>query len=175
MEQDQWGNHLTTGSPTAAGHFNAAVEQFLEFRLAAGENLKALLSADPDCVMGHCLKGYFLSLFYSKKFNGKIAESLEAARHGLTQASAREQAHVAALAAWSGGDWQRAIQTWSEILANHPRDILAVRLQHQLIFWKGQSLALRAAAARVFDSWDEGFPGYNFFARHVGLCSGRMR
>jgi hypothetical protein len=40
-----------------------AVEAYLGFRKDTGDRLKAALTAEPDFVLSHCLRGYFMMLF----------------------------------------------------------------------------------------------------------------
>jgi tetratricopeptide (TPR) repeat protein len=110
--------------------------------------------------MAHCLRGYLFMLFSSNQVMGKVAESLAAAEAAARTATPREQAHVAALRAWSTGDLVRTDAIWDQILVDDPLDVLALRLQHFNTFWMGRSLALRDGVARVMHAWDGSLPGY---------------
>jgi hypothetical protein len=46
------------------------------------------------------------------------------------------------------------------ILAEHPRDILALKLHNYLRFYLGDAAGVRDAPARALSAWDEGAPGY---------------
>ena len=105
--------------------------------------MEALLAADPDFGMAHCLKGYLFLM-------GFRADALGAARAALADArrcpgTAREKAHEAALAHWIDGDPERAAAVWDQILRDHPHDILAFRLAHFLNFWGGRAEAMLAS------------------------------
>jgi hypothetical protein len=54
----------------------------------------------------------------------------------------------------------RTCAIWDQILLDHPRDLLAVRLQHFALFWMGRSAELRSGPAGVLHAWDESLPGY---------------
>ncbi|MEE9210217.1 MAG: hypothetical protein V3U23_07170, partial [Kiloniellales bacterium] len=58
MVTDVRGLPLTTGSEAAAGHYNAAIDDYFEYRLSTGKRVKQALAADPDFAMAHCLQGY---------------------------------------------------------------------------------------------------------------------
>jgi tetratricopeptide (TPR) repeat protein len=80
-------------------------------------------------------------------------------KHGANE---RERKHVAALAAWLNEDLTGATNAWEAILAEHPRDALALRLAHYMHFYLGPSEAMRSSIARVLDAWDESAPSYGF-------------
>lgn len=160
MQKDERGLDLTTESAEAAETFNAAIRDYLDYRLSAGEKVKSAIAADPTFLMGHCLRGYFMLLIGS-------SATLPAARKALAQASARaglasrrEQMHVAALAAWCDGDTPQACDIWEQIVAEWPLDLLALRLHHFGNFWLGESRALRDLPAAVIPVWNADTAGY---------------
>ena len=79
MQHDVRGLALSTDSAEAAAAFNAAIADYLEYRLSAGEKVKQVLAADPDFAMGHILRGYFMLLIGSNA-------TLPAAQKALAQA-----------------------------------------------------------------------------------------
>ncbi len=160
MATDARGLTLSTGSEEAAGHFNAAMDDYFQYRVSAGKRAKAAVEADPGFALGHCLRGYLFMLFGSTAFHGHARAALEQAQAAAPGASTREQAHIAALETWLGGDTEKTCARWEEILIAHPRDLLAVRLQHFAFFWLGRSAELRGAPARVLYAWDKDVPGY---------------
>ena len=157
---DARGLNLTTDSGTAVEAFNAAVSDYFEYRLSANERLKAALAADPTFVMGQCLRGYFMLLIGSNSTVPAARKASEQARAGARLTSPREQMHVAALAAWCEGDTRRACETWREIVAASPTDLLALRLDHFANFWRGEKDALREVPARAIRSFGTDLPGY---------------
>ncbi len=160
MHTDDRGLALTTDSAEAAATFNTTIDEYLEYRSSAMKTLGTALEADPGFVLGNCLKGYLFMLFSSNQVMGKVADSLAAADAGAANATAREQAHVEALRAWSTGDLLRTNAIWDQILVDDPLDILALRLQHFNTFWMGRSLAMRDGVARVMHAWDDSISGY---------------
>jgi len=160
LQTDLRGLSLSTDSAAAAAAFDATVQDFLEYRLSAADRLGECLAADPEFAFGHCLKGYFFSLFFSNAVAGEIAGALAEAERRAATASPREQRHIAALKAWQAGALEQACAIWDDILIAHPTDLLALRLQHGIQFWSGQAQAMRAAAAGVHEAWDPGLPGF---------------
>lgn len=160
MQTDVRGLSLSTDNPTAVDAYDATVRDFLEYRLSAADRLADCLAADPEFALGHCLKGYLLSLFFTNAVAGEIDRALGQAEHRAATASERERQHIAALRAWREGALERACAIWDDILIAHPTDLVALRLQHAIQFWSGRAQAMRAAAAGVLDAWDPGLPGY---------------
>ena len=161
---DRRGLTLTTENQDAAEHFNAAIDDYFQYRVSAGKRAKAAVEADPAFAFGHCLRGYFFMLFGSTSFHPHARACLDEASKdaggvpgGVT---VRETAHIAALAAWLSGDMTKTCAIWDEILVAHPHDLLAVRLQHFALFWMGRSADLRGGPARVLHAWDDRVPGY---------------
>jgi len=160
MRTDIRGLDLTTASAEAAGHFDAAIKNYFEYRLATGAWAKKSAEADPDFALAHCLKGYLLMLFGTQAVHDKARAALAEAEAHAGDVTAREAAHIAALRTWLTGDMGRTCAIWEDILIEQPRDLLALRLQHFAYFWMGRSRELRDAPARVLGAWDESVPGF---------------
>ncbi len=162
MRSDKRGIPLSTDSDAAAVAYDETIEGYLEFRLSATASMKKLLEADPDFAMGHCLKGFLLSGFHSVTLHEKIGECLAHAEAASGNATWREKASIAALAALHRGDPRSACMIWDEILVEHPHDLISARLHHHNSFWLGRNYGMRDAAARLLSAWDESVPGYGF-------------
>ena len=135
---DLHGLPLTTTSATAAEAFSTTVRSYLRYRADISANLQATLAADPDFALAHVLKGYLMMLSF-KQANVPVAEkALETAGSLLGGANGREKAHAAALRHWIEGDHDRTLAVWEQILDEHPRDVLALRLHHFNAFWLGR-------------------------------------
>ena len=74
----------------------------------------------------------------------------------------RERGHSAALRAWLAGDLTGALRRWEDILAECPRDMLALRVAHAFHFDLGDSAGLRDSVARVLPAWPPESPGYGY-------------
>jgi tetratricopeptide (TPR) repeat protein len=159
MPHDLHGLPITT-SPGAGEAFGRTVLAYLKYRVDAPEHLKRTLAADPQFALAHCLKGYFAMLAYNQ---ARVPAALEAARaaraHGGA-ATPRERAHVDALEAWIAGDLDRMLAAWEAILAEHPTDVLALRLAHFNNFWLGRPRDMAASVERVLPKWGRELPGY---------------
>jgi tetratricopeptide (TPR) repeat protein len=158
MYQDCRGLALTTVSEHAAAAFDHAVDGYLGYRADMAGRMEALLAADPDFGLAHCLNGYLFLM-------GFRADTVRAARAALADArrcagTQREKAHAEALAHWADGDPDRAVAVWDHILHDHPHDILAFRLAHFLNFWSGRVEAMLSSVLAVERHWSDSLPGF---------------
>ncbi|MDX1400335.1 MAG: tetratricopeptide repeat protein, partial [Kiloniellales bacterium] len=162
MHEDAQGLLLSTDSHTAADLYRTSIQQFFQYRRALGGTVKAIIEADGDFAMAHCLQGYLFMLFATDRVLGKVAAALTKAETLAKSASAREQAHIKALRLWYDGMTPEAGALWDDILSEYPHDILALRLHHANAFWMGRNYLLRDGVARVFPAWDESLSGYSY-------------
>ncbi|HJS88213.1 MAG TPA: tetratricopeptide repeat protein [Acetobacteraceae bacterium] len=163
MHCDLNGLALTTSSATPAASFNRLMASFLASRADTPRHLAAALADDPEFGLAHCVRGYLAAMSFDQgKRPIALAAAREARRH-TRGASARERAHVDALDAWAAGDLGRAASVWDQILAEHPRDVLAFRLAHFLHFWLGRPDRMVASVEAVAPHWDAALPSWGTF------------
>jgi tetratricopeptide (TPR) repeat protein len=158
MFKDCRGLPLSTASEEAAAAFDHAIDGYLGYRVDMADRLDALLAADPDCGLAHCLKGYLFLMAFRADHLNPARVALAEARRSL--GTARENAHAEALARWIDGDPEAAIAVWDEILEDHPHDILAFRMAHFLNFWCGRPEAMLASVLSVERRWSRALPGF---------------
>jgi tetratricopeptide (TPR) repeat protein len=157
---DDRGLELSSRNEAAVTAFNAAIKNFLEYRLATMALAKDAVAADPSFAMAHCLLGYLFMLFGTFSVLDRARDALRQAEAVIDTANRREALHIKALRCWIAGDLVGANICWERILFDYPHDLLALRLHHFNCFWMGQSRALRAVPASVLPSWKEDMPGY---------------
>jgi tetratricopeptide (TPR) repeat protein len=160
MQRDIHGLPISTTSAQAAAAFDHALSGYLKYRADAAVRLGALLAADGEFGLAHCLKGYFAMLSYKQANVAMAIEAATRARRLTVQATERERAHVAALEAWIAGDLDRTLGIWEQILSEHPLDVLALRLAHFNNFWLGRPGAMRISIERVKPKWSRELSGY---------------
>ncbi|MBK1657411.1 tetratricopeptide repeat protein [Paracraurococcus ruber] len=160
MQQDAQGHPISTDSPQAARAFDHVIEGFLRYRFDTSQRQKALLAADAEFGLAKALQAAFLLLGYKQAFIPMARDALASAARLTERATPREQAHVAALSAWAEGETGRALAVWEQILAEHPRDILAFRLHHFTAFWQGAPERMLASVEGVLPRWGKELPGY---------------
>ena len=159
MSHDLHGLPITT-SPEAGAAFDQTVLGYLKYKVDASEHLKRTLAADPEFALAHCLKGYFAMLLYNQASVPRAVEAARVAHAHSAHATQRERAHVDALDAWIAGDLDRMVAIWEQILAEHPTDVLALRLAHFNNFWLGRPQEMAASVERVLPKWGRELPGY---------------
>jgi hypothetical protein len=160
MRHDSHGLKMSTDSDAAARAFDHTVAGYIGYRADTGQRLAPLLAADPRFALAHCLKGYLMMLTYKQANVPLAAASLQEARRWSGSATARERAHIAALAAWIDGEPDRASALWRQVLAAHPRDALAFRLAHFTDFWLGRPDRMLTAVRAVEPAWSAELPHY---------------
>jgi tetratricopeptide (TPR) repeat protein len=162
---DAQGHSIVAASTDSAGLLGQTVDAYLGARVDTRERLGALLDADPSCVMGHCLDGY-LHMLSSKRAGFSLAAAALAraktAASAPTGASHRERLHIDALSTWSGGDLRGAAYIWDAILAEYPRDIVALKVSQFVLSYLGESARMQAVVECVLPAWESSVPGYGF-------------
>ncbi len=161
MLRDERGLALSTDSPEAAQLLDRAVEHFLKYRADVMSVAGRMLAGDPEFVMGHCFKGYMLLGASNPAHRPAIAEAVKAAEAGAAVTTGRERRHVAALAAWAGGQLDTSFAIWREILDADPTDLLALRICDTTRFRHGQTAKVLEQADRVAPGWSPELPGYD--------------
>ncbi len=161
MQQDIRGLEATAASQGAVDAYDHVIDGYLRYRADLPLRVTALMEADPEFGLAHCLKGYFAMLSYKAAALPMARQALADAWTFTTSATPREQAHAAALEAWIDGAPDRAVAIWNQILADYPLDILAFRLAHFVNFWLGRPEAMLASVLAVERHWSEALPGYN--------------
>ncbi|MBK9606630.1 MAG: tetratricopeptide repeat protein [Betaproteobacteria bacterium] len=160
MHLDNRGLPISTASVKAAAAYDHLITGYLTYRADTPDRLKAVLEADPDFALAHCMKGCFAMLAFKQAVVPVAAEEARTAQALSLGATARERSHIAALTAWAAGEIDRAIGTWEAILREHPLDAVAFRLAHFNSFWLGRPQDMVASVERVLPAWSEDIPGY---------------
>jgi len=160
MHLDTRGLPISTASAKAAAAFDHLITGYLTYRADAPDRLKAVLEADPDFALAHCMKGYFAMLAFKQAAVAAAVQEAQTAHTLAPGATQRERDHIAALTAWADGELDRAIAMWEAILRAHPLDAVAFRLHHFVNFWLGRPQDMVASVERMIPAWSEDIPGY---------------
>ncbi len=155
---------ITADTDAAVAHLDAATESFCGLRRDPGEHLKLALGLEPDLRMGHIVRGYFMLLFGKREMVPRALQAAAKADALLAGGGGtpRERLHLAALRHWTEGRMREAAAVLEAVLADHPRDLLAVRIAQHLYFYMGMSDAMRDSIGRVLPAWDREVPGRGF-------------
>jgi len=159
VHRDRLGLELTAASGEAARAFDDTVWAYVGFSREPGVPLKRALQADPAMPMALCLQGYFMHLMGLPGLVAKARAAL-ASMQKISGMNPRETMHAAALGAWCEGELERTCALLEGILAEYPRDYLALKLANYLYFYMGDAANVRDGPARALKVWVESMPGY---------------
>jgi len=160
MQTDSQGLPLSAHSQAAAAAFNDALTGFVAYRADMGRLASAAVKSDPGNVMAHVLKGALAMTAFKAAVLPAVADIHRTAAALAPEVTLREQAHVAALGAWLEHGPDAATRIWGQIIAEHPRDMLAFRLAHFAHFWSGRPERMLADIETVWPAWSDEVPGY---------------
>ncbi len=153
---------VSTGNQASLARYETALTLLNGYFLDPLEEIETALAEDPEFIMGHCLRGGMMAVAAEKAAEPFLRESVEAAEALADKANDRERGHIAAMRAWLDRDFAMVTDRWGSILADHPRDLLALQLAHLGDFYLGRSDMLRDRIAAVRPAWDEDTPGYGY-------------
>ena len=173
MSTDSQGLVLT-GSAEAVAAYDRTVDHLIRFRPEVVDEAAAAVAADPGCVMGR-VAGAYLSLMSTEA--RAVADAREAlgtfADEGGEESRLlpRERAHLVAARRWSAGDMAGAGALLGDISVQHPKDLLALAVGHQIDFFRGDAVNLRDRIGRALGAWDGADPrsGYLYGMYAFGL------
>jgi tetratricopeptide (TPR) repeat protein len=162
MSTDLRGQTVSGANARALGHFERALAEHLACRGDPDVHLAAAIAAAPQFAMAHLFAAY--RALSGREPGGAAAAAALACvpRRALTR---REDMHLAAVAACIAGDAARALALHEAILADHPCDVLALQVAHELDTVRGDVRRLQRRVARVLPAWPRGMPG-----RHAVLA-----
>jgi len=159
MQIDQHGHALSGASPAARDHYERTVGLF---RLYSGDPLaaaEAAIADSPGFAMAHLLKAW-LNLLGTEPVGLTVAREahLAAQPHCLND---REKGHLAAIGHLVDGRWHEASRAILRVSTDHPHDLLALQVGHQIDFFTGNARMLRDRMARALVEWSPEMAGYH--------------
>ena len=161
---DARGVAVTAPNSAAVSLLDAALLSYAAFKSDTGDRLKAALASDPALVMAPVLRGYFLLLLEKRELVPRALDAANIADAAMTKfgATPGERRHVEALRLWGQRNLGGASTILTAILADEPRDLLALKLVQYLLFYAGDWRAMRDAVETALAAWDEGMSGYGY-------------
>ncbi|WP_119462795.1 tetratricopeptide repeat protein [Rhodospirillaceae bacterium SYSU D60014] len=159
---DKRGVPVSTESRESLDRLETATELLLGYFADPLAAIDEALAENPAFVMGHCFRAGLFLISSERGAEPELRRSLEAAEALARKANDRERGHMAAARAWLEGDFHEAVERYSSVLIDHPRDIFALQMAHLGDFFLGQSVMLRDRVARVLPDWDEAVPGFGY-------------
>ncbi|MGL4290909.1 MAG: tetratricopeptide repeat protein [Phreatobacter sp.] len=154
-----------TADQAAVARFEIAVRAVAAHRPEAATALAEALSADPDMIAAHALRGFSAVMLARHSHAVSAAEALARARAAaaLRGGTSGEKALVEALGHAVRGGYGAAAARLEAHLDDSPRDLLAFKLSHALRFMGGDRTGMLAASTRLEPCWSAATPGFGFF------------
>jgi tetratricopeptide (TPR) repeat protein len=152
-------------SKDAQQAFQQAVFGLAAHRPSTGAALQAAISADPDHVAAHALKGFANLILARSELLPNAEAALADARMALVRADGGtedERIFVGALEDAVGGSFSSAIDALDEGFAGRPAAFLPFKLSHSLRFMIGDGAGMLATSARAADGIDRVDPMAGF-------------
>jgi hypothetical protein len=153
--KDSRGLRLGTASRAAADRADEALWQMMTFADTPRLALQAAREADPGWALPLLLDAGFRLGLNQPDDRAAARELLASAGALASRATARERAHLEALARLQDGRVSAALRVWDDLLLEHPRDALALHWAHQWDHARGDSASMRLRPARALPEWDD--------------------
>ncbi len=159
---DARGVPVSGGSAQSQQVYEQALRALNVYRGDAVAIIDQALAGDPDFAMGQVLRAQVQVTMWERSMLPGVRASvarLEALHGGLND---RERRHARALKLWAAGDWEGHRAELDRLLAEYPRDLLALQVGHLADFYHGDRDNLRGRVARAFPAWSRDDEGYGF-------------
>jgi hypothetical protein len=124
--------------------------------------LNDLLDEAPDFLMARLLRAGITLVASDKRRQAQLPNDYAVLQTRLPQANAREAAHIHAIGLWLSGDLYAASQAYADILADFPRDLIALQIGHQMDFLLGQVQSTRDRPACALPHWSRADAEYSY-------------
>lgn len=142
--------------------FNTIIESYLGSQTDTMELLDQLIEVDPEMPLAYCFKGYLLKLGADPRFIKPIQKNLAQMKN--LDMNSREKLHFKALSFWADNQMVEATHCLEELLREHPKDMLALRMAHYLHFYSGTSETMRRSICDVYDFWQDDDPFFGYLS-----------
>jgi tetratricopeptide (TPR) repeat protein len=157
---DPRGLEVSGASPAALDRYEAALDAVLSFHGDPLGVADAALELDPTLISAKLLKAHVLAFSLHPGLLPKAAAALDAA--AALGPDARERLHVVACRAWLRGDLDAARAAFDAILAEHPRDLLALMFAQQAYFCPAAAAAVLERPTTALRAWSADLPGHGY-------------
>jgi tetratricopeptide (TPR) repeat protein len=153
---------VSDGSAGSQEIYEQALRALNVYRGDAVAIIDQALAAEPDFAMGQVLRAQVQVTMWERSM-------LPGVRDGVTRLEAlhgrmneRERRHARALKLWAAGDWEGHRAELDRLLAEYPRDLLALQVGHLADFYHADRDNLRGRVARALPAWSREDEGYGF-------------
>lgn len=160
--RDPQGMLYPTATSEDMDRYDRLIRQMSFFQAPVLATLDEAIAANPAFGMPHIAKAYLMLYMTEPAYRDAAAGILQGLKAAVDpgQLSAVERGHIAALEAWIGGDLRGAAAILDRLGMDHPREILALRVGHEMDFFAGRTRNLRDRVARQIAAWSDADPHY---------------
>jgi len=161
-QRDGQGISYPTANAAGIQLYDKIVREMSWFQAAVFETIEAAIAANPTFGMPYFAKAYLNLYMTEPQFRDVAVDAMRALRATIEidRLGVVEQAHARAIDSWIAGDLKRACETLDRIGFEEPREILALRVGHEMDFFAGETRNLRDRVARQLPSWSPTDPHY---------------
>ena len=149
-------------SAEALEAYDRALDHLVRFQVEMVPACVDAVTADPGFALGHVMNAYMALMSTDGAATAEARERFRSARVDESVLDARERAHLDAARRWLGGDMLGAGEVLASLTIEHPRDLLALSVGHQIDFFTGNARSLRDRIGRSLSSWGPDEPDYGF-------------
>ena len=154
MTHDIYGLPVTGASDAALQGINDFIHGFIGFEPKATNVMKAAENA-PDCCLVNTYAAMIWMLLEAPIAPKKAAPFLAKAEAAIKSASSREQMITRSVRAWIDGDVPTCLKLCEDILTDHPRDMVALKLGQYHTFNSGDYASILRLALKVMPAADD--------------------
>ena len=160
--EDRRGVSFTASSSDTIDRHEQALNNLLGTYGDPEALINEILASDPVFILGHCFNAYLNLLAFERGLMPAVADIITTLDELSRNANEHELEHICAVRTWYAGDLHGAVRHWENALLLNPRDLLAMRLCHDLAFFLGDCRNLRDTVSRVKNNWTPDLPGYGY-------------
>jgi tetratricopeptide (TPR) repeat protein len=152
MRVDEFGNEMSARFDDTLAAWQQAAHELLDFTGDPIATLDNVNHRDPGFVMGLVFTTAYRILGGAQPTGSQVVDGLALLDERADQATEREQAHIVAVRSLVEGEFEDAARTWDTIAIAHPRDLIAIKLAHDVCLHIGDDGIRLPSARRVVDS-----------------------
>lgn len=149
---DQFGNGLSARSEDTVLAWRAATDLLLDFTGDPIAMLDPVNASDEAFVMGSVFTTAYRILGGVSPSSVGVVEGLARLDRRQDDATEQERAHIAAVRALVRGEFELAARQWDDIAIRHPRDLVALKLTHDVCLHIGDDSIRLPSARRAVES-----------------------
>jgi tetratricopeptide (TPR) repeat protein len=143
-----------------ARRYDCALEEMLSHRGNPAAEIDRILADHPRSVFAHCLRAALIVRNDDHAAKSSVAASIAAIAKARLSRDDPARRHAAAASSWLDGNPPLTLERYGAIVAEQPRDSLAIAVAHALDFRLGQRRMLRDRIAPAISHWDASMLGY---------------